>query len=86
MIEPWEDGAEHGYWVATLGLEFQPLLAAGDLLIDVVAGARFGNYLPPSPAGLAGDPPLPRSTPKTTPQLVALSPRLVISRRPRLAP
>lgn len=44
VVEPRRDASGKGYWVAKMGLEIQPLLAAGGLPIDVVAGARLGAY------------------------------------------
>ena len=41
VVEPRQDASGKGFWVAKMGLELQPLLAAGDLPIDVVAGAGF---------------------------------------------
>jgi DNA invertase Pin-like site-specific DNA recombinase len=49
VVEPRKDANGSSYLVAKMGLELQPLLAAGGLPIDVVAGARFGNYVPPCP-------------------------------------
>jgi hypothetical protein len=39
VVEPWKAADESSYLVAKMGLELQPLLAAGGLPIDVVAGA-----------------------------------------------
>lgn len=44
VVEPRKatDGSRH--LVAKMGLELQPLLAAGGLPIDVIAGACFGIF------------------------------------------